>query len=73
LKNDWFIWSKKDSDNGSTVGSFGVDATGKLYATDADISGTITAAGGKIGNWLIEEGGSGNKILFNRAGGNKGD
>lgn len=43
-KNDWFIWSKKISDNGSTVGSFGVDATGTLYATGANISGTITAS-----------------------------
>lgn len=33
--------------------NFGVDGEGKLYATAANISGTITADGGKIGNWLI--------------------
>lgn len=34
-------------------GNFGVDNTGKLYATGADISGKITATGGKIGGWNV--------------------
>ena len=37
------------------------------------LTGTISATGGNIGNWLIDDGGSGSKILFNRAGGQKGD
>jgi hypothetical protein len=44
LKNDWFLW---------TGGNFGVDKDGKLYATEADISGKITATSGNIGNWEI--------------------
>jgi hypothetical protein len=30
---------------------FGVDAEGNMFASNANISGTITATGGKIGDW----------------------
>lgn len=34
--------------------NFGVTNTGKLYANGANITGVITATGGKIGDWLID-------------------
>lgn len=55
-----------------TAGSkFGVTRNGALYATNANISGTITAESGKIGGWSIENGGasSKNNILVNRSNG----
>lgn len=36
--------------------NFRVTGNGKLYATGAEISGTITAANGRIGGWIIEGG-----------------
>ena len=36
-------------------GNFGVDGTGKMSATGADIAGKITAKDGEIGGWLIGE------------------
>ena len=51
--------------NGATT----LQAGGKLYSTNADISGTITATSGKIGGWKIEsaqlESTSGDTILYN--------
>lgn len=39
---------------GSSTGpGFGVSTSGKLYASDAEISGNITATEGQIGPWLI--------------------
>lgn len=38
---------------GLGAGSFYVTSAGKLYATNADISGTITATGGTIGGFTI--------------------
>ena len=35
--------------------NFGVDGEGKLYATAANISGTITADGGKIADWTLKK------------------
>ena len=43
--------------------NFGVTKDGTLYATGANISGTITATGGKIGGWNVD----GNK-MWNDAG-----
>ena len=34
---------------------FAIDGQGKLYATDADISGKITADDGKIGGWTLDD------------------
>jgi hypothetical protein len=48
---DWWMWCG---------GNFGVTNEGKLYATDADISGKITADEGSIGGWTLEKGTSGN-------------
>lgn len=36
--------------------NFGVDVDGYLYAKNADIAGTITASGGEIAGWTIDEG-----------------
>ena len=43
---DWVLTIKND---------FGVTQAGKLYATDADISGKITADDGNIAGWTISE------------------
>lgn len=36
--------------------TFTVDKDGKLKCTKAEISGTVTATSGKIGNWIINDG-----------------
>lgn len=40
----WFIYAGQ---------KFGVTDAGKMYATDADVTGKITASSGKIGGWVI--------------------
>jgi hypothetical protein len=58
-KTTWRLWfrnrvaAEKDGTADSSIigytdGNFGVDEAGILYATKANISGTITATGGSI-------------------------
>ena len=47
---------------------FRVTNTGKLYATGAEISGTINASGGTIGDWTIESWISGTPLVWRGTG-----
>lgn len=48
-KSDEHTWVQSIGQN------FAVDNTGKLYASNVDISGTIKASGGEIGGWDIQK------------------
>lgn len=51
---DWVFSTQSKSNNGDSYnGQFYVQANGKLIAKNADISGTIKANSGSIGNWII--------------------
>lgn len=51
---DWVFSAQSKSNSGDGYnGEFIVRANGKLTAKNADISGTITANSGSIGNWII--------------------
>lgn len=61
-KQNWRIWCGdggvlgQHTDGKNIIrGYFGVDSSGKLYASSATISGTITATEGDIGGWNINE------------------
>ena len=51
--NIYAFWA---GNSAAAVAPFSVTKAGKLKATGADISGTITATEGKIGNWSISSG-----------------
>lgn len=48
--DEWYFGAGSSSGNG-----FGVSTSGKLYASGATISGSITASTGKIGDWEIKD------------------
>lgn len=50
-------WVMLCGPDNTTTANFGVTAAGKLYAKDANLSGTINATGGKIGNWTVSSDG----------------
>ena len=60
--SSYAIWAGRESPyNSSGLGSYApfcVEANGKLHATNANISGTVTASGGKIGSWSIDSDGT---------------
>lgn len=58
---DWVMLCGKDS---TTTAQFGVSKSGSLYASNANISGTISSTNGTVGGWNITE---------NYLGGNSGE
>lgn len=46
-------WVMLCGPDNTTTANFGVTKAGKLYAKDANLSGTINATNGKIGNWTV--------------------
>ena len=51
----WVFAAGGSSHSGYSDCPFRVNKAGDLYATSATITGTITATGGKVGNWTINE------------------
>jgi len=54
-KGDVRIWAGKFTGGNLTTAPFTVTSTGKLNATDADITGTINSKSGNIGGFVISD------------------
>lgn len=54
-KGDVRIWAGEFTDGDLTTAPFTVTSTGKLNATDADITGTINSKSGNIGGFAISD------------------
>lgn len=54
-KGDVRIWAGKFTGGDLTTAPFTVTSTGKLNATDADITGTINSKSGNIGGFIISD------------------